>query len=513
MNLLTDPWMPVREGGRGPLRQISLEELLCVEGDWQVSLPRDDLELACIQIVTSLAQVLFLPESLAELRERLATPLSPEALADAIGPFRNWFDLDHPEYPFMQTRGVEAAEVTPIQKLLIGLPEGNNHAFFNGTGEVRRLGAACAAIALFNQASNCPSFGGGFKGSLRGGSPVTTLVAADNLRETVWRNVVTRDRVQVLMPVYDYAADRPTWVEPIVAGSTFAAADIGLLRGLFWQPARVELQRGKEYGACELIGGAAAPCYAGFRKAKFNYTIVGLWNHPHGAMTATTKKGTIERKFVSFTTRAPAWTQLSEFVVPRSLVEGAEEGHTPAAPVAQASPLLDGDLHLLVGGYRANQAAVVERRHELISLASGWAEQPDRLEALIDLGKTARAVLRGQLFYAAQGNKDLELKGIGVALHEKGEQLFYARSEGLVHERLRRFSWAEYKAEREQFATELAELCEDIFDRLTEPYAAKPEFIAIIAHARRGLNGKLRDLTEGADGKLIQKRRRAEARP
>ena len=33
-----------------------------------------------------------------------------------------------------------------------------------------------AAITLFNQASNCPSFGGGFKGSLRGGAPITTLV-------------------------------------------------------------------------------------------------------------------------------------------------------------------------------------------------------------------------------------------------------------------------------------------------------------------------------------------------
>ena len=39
---------------------------------------------------------------------------------------------------FMQTRGVASTEATPIQKLLIGLPDGNNHCFFNETGEVRR---------------------------------------------------------------------------------------------------------------------------------------------------------------------------------------------------------------------------------------------------------------------------------------------------------------------------------------------------------------------------------------
>ncbi len=65
----------------------------------------------------------------------------------------------------MQTRNVQAKEATPIQKLLIGLPEGNNHAFFNEVGEVKQLGSMVAAIALFNQASNCPSFGGSFKGT------------------------------------------------------------------------------------------------------------------------------------------------------------------------------------------------------------------------------------------------------------------------------------------------------------------------------------------------------------
>src|SRR5208283_3431404 len=197
MNLLTDTWIPVRaSGGTGPFKQISFEELLCGEGKWWVSLPRDDFELACQQLLVCLTQVLFLPANDQVLRERLRKRLSADEYDEAIKSMVDWFNLDHSEAPFMQTRGVKANETTPIQKLLIGMPEGNNHSFFNDVGEVRHLGASCAAIALFNQASNCPSFGGGFKGSLRGGAPVTTLVNGDDLRETVWKNVLSLPRVQ-----------------------------------------------------------------------------------------------------------------------------------------------------------------------------------------------------------------------------------------------------------------------------------------------------------------------------
>ncbi|MEE4377218.1 MAG: type I-E CRISPR-associated protein Cse1/CasA, partial [Candidatus Competibacteraceae bacterium] len=246
MNLLEEPWIPVRANlGSGPFRLLTLEELLCHDGDWRISLPRDDLELACIQLLVCMVQVMLLPENDTALLERLRQPLSSEALANGMEPCKSWYDFDHPTQPFMQTLGVKAAESTPIQKLFIGLPEGNNHAFFNGVGEVTQVGATIAAIALFNQASNCPSFGGGFKGSLRGGAPVTTLVMGSNLRETVWRNVLTLSRIRERLPGYqwDLSQDVPTWIKPIPEKATIQASEIGLARGLFWQPAHIELVR------------------------------------------------------------------------------------------------------------------------------------------------------------------------------------------------------------------------------------------------------------------------------
>ncbi|HUX28412.1 MAG TPA: type I-E CRISPR-associated protein Cse1/CasA [Terracidiphilus sp.] len=502
MNLLEDAWIPVRaDGGTGVFRLLTYRELLCEPGNWQVSLPRDDLELACVQLLVCMTQVMFLPEDVPALRARLETPLSPEAFAAGVKPCLDWFDLDHPTQPFMQSRGVKAAESTPIQKLLIGLPEGNNHAFFNEVGEVRRLSGSLAAICLFNQAANSPSFGGGFKGSLRGGAPITTLVAGKTLRDTVWRNVLTRPHImerQIRIPGFEQ--DQPTWVKPISEKTTIHWNEIGLVRGLFWQPARVELVKSEVVAPCDVLGGEAVPMYTGFDKEKFNFIVEGVWPHPHGAMTMSLKNGALEQKFSSFTTTAPAWTMLSEFVVPKNMDDpGAREGSIPAGPVSQANELDEGSMHLLIGGYRTKQASVLERRHELMSLAQGWSDDKGRLKQLVDLGKEAKKALRGKLYFAVQGSKDKGLKGIGAAIHETSEKLFYARTESLIHEVFSNvLTFTEWKSAKAGFTKQLATHCRVIFEELTDPYAMKPELIPVIAWARRSLNSDLAKLREEA---------------
>lgn len=504
MNLLKDPWIPVRaDSGTGAFCLLTYQQLMCEAGKgWQVSLPRDDLELACVQLLVCMTQVMFLPEDDRAWQKRLQNPLSLDELAAGIKPCLDWFDLDHPTQPFMQSRGVKSVENTPIQKLLIGLPEGNNHAFFNEAGEVRNLSGSLAAIALFNQASNCPSFGGGFKGSLRGGAPITTLVYGADLRETIWRNVLTRPRIakrQIAMPGFEY--DQPTWVKPILEKSIIPWNQIGLVRGLFWQPARVELVKSEELAPCDVLGGDAVQGYSGFRKEKFNFTVEGVWPHPHGAMTMNLRKDP-PVKFASFTTTAPAWTQLSEFVVPNN-APGAQEGSIPAEPVTQASALGDGDLHLLIGGYRTNQASVLERRHEMISLAQSWRDDKGRLPKLVEIGKEARKILYGKLMMASKGyenkKKKIKLAGIGAALNETSDKLFYARTENLIQVTFsNELTFSEWATARSDFAKHLAVYCCDIFDDLTNHYATKPELSPIIAWARYCLEAEFIKLREEA---------------
>lgn len=500
MNLLYSSWIPARaDNGVGPFRLLTYEELLCGQRHWAISLPRDDLELAGIQLLTCVTQIIFLPTDDATLRAYITKPLQPEYFADHVSPFRDWFDLDHPTQPFMQTRGIAAKEDTPIQKLLIGLPEGNNHAFFNEVGEVKRLGPTVAAIALFNQAMNCPGFGRDFKCGLRGSAPVTTLVAGlrNDLRETVWRNVLTLPRIRERLPNYqpDFRNDLPTWIEPIRTNEIInASLNIKLARGLFWQPAHLELVKAKEEAPCDVLSGRPDLVYSGFRKERFSFTVEGMWPHPHGVQIETLKKGALEKKFISFTTTAPAWTLLSEFMVPRDLnSKEVKGGCVPAGPVIQAGAICRREkLHLIVGGYRNKQASVLERRHELISLASGWQDKHDQIVQLVKIGKEAKKLLRGQLWFAAQGDKDRDMKGIGVPIHEPGEKIYYARTETLFYE----FLDQEEEGIEEQLASALITICTNIFKELTDPYAHKPELIPIIARTRRKLAKELNEMRE-----------------
>jgi CRISPR system Cascade subunit CasA len=340
-------------------------------------------------------------------------------------------------------------------------------------------------------------------------------VWGDTLRETVWRNVVTLALVQGRLPGYvpDFNRDKPTWIEPIVKNESIFSTDIGLLRGLFWQPAHVELIPSVVESVCDLTSQSFPMGYEKFSSEKFSYNMQGVWPHPHGVMIAAKKKGKLEHKFSSFTTTAPAWTQLSEFVV-SGLNADTGEGTTPAAPVQQASQLDPSQLHLIVGGYRNKQAAVLERRHELISLAQGWSENSDYLVRLVNVGKGTKTILRGKLYYAVQGDKKKDLKGIGAPIHETGEKLFYARTEGVLHEFFQdSMTFKEYKVSRGRLAVSLAEICKQIFNELTDSYAHKPELVPIIAVARRSMNYELHNIVEGdqQNAKARKKQKRTKA--
>lgn len=506
MDLLRNAWIPVRHrNGAVTGDLITLEEQLCGSEAWDIALPRDDLEMACLQLLICLVQVMFPPDDAPALRQRAKTPLSPEEFADGVAKLGDWFDLDHPEWPFMQTRGTKAGKVTGIQKLLLGLPEGSNHCFFNEAHEVRLIGAPIAAISLFHQGSNSPSFGGGpeggFKASLRGNAPITTLVSGNDLRKTIWRNILTRKFLRDHRNGYefDFSKDKPVWVEPIERDKIIYAKDIGLLRGLFWQPARVELLKDDAKQPCDLLGGEPGIAYSGFLKEPLGYKVEGVWPHPHGVFMFEIKKGKREEKYLSFTATAPAWTQMSGFVIPIGDKSKDKTACEPAWQIAQFGKVWHRQkLNLLVGGYRVeNGAALRERRHELFSLASGW-EAGSNLKHLVELALKSRDALRKKLFYVGKGNKDKGFKGLGVGLQKTGEVLFFRRTERLVQSALAdvAFDDAGFNTHRENFVAALAKVCRDIFNELTEPYAAKPELIPIIAVARAGLGTELARLQQ-----------------
>ncbi|MEZ5593688.1 MAG: type I-E CRISPR-associated protein Cse1/CasA [Gammaproteobacteria bacterium] len=474
MNLLTAPWIPVSSAD---MPGITLQTLLCQENpELAIRFHRDDIELATLQMLVCLVQVLFLPDNKHTLRERLAKPLTEQEFQAGIAPFVDMFDLRHETHPFMQTRGVSAKDATPVQKLFAGLPEGNNHALFNDAGEITAVPAAWAAIALFNQAVNCPSFGGGFKGGLRGEAPLTTLIRGNSLRETVWFNVLNREYLTASLPhLENIKEDLPVWINPIAEKSTIHAHQIGLLRGLFWQPAKVELLW-NEAGQC-----------IGFKKEKFNYTVDGFWQHPHSPFIVKPKQN--KKFYLSFRRSEPAWTYLNELLV-HKLTD--KQGHVPALVISHFQEVFHHrTLHLIVGGYKNKQASIIQRRHELLSLASGWDENMQNLEQLINYAMDIKGKLSWTL---REFGKKANLPKLDLSAN--AEARFYLDSEDFIYSRLQQVDWNELIPEKQRFFDRLASLATRIFEEVTQPYQnlTEPKMLKALAESERLLRRALNKL-------------------
>lgn len=481
MNLLTDPWIPIREHGQA--LTIGLEDLLCENRDWQISCPRDDFELATLQMLIGLVQTLFMPADNKELRRREAVPMNRHEYQQGIADRLDWFDLLHPSQPFMQHRGVEAKESTPIQKLFVGLPEGNNPAYFNPVGEMAQVGLNYVAIALFNQASNSPSFGGGFKGSLRGGAPITVLIKGRTLRQTIWRNVLSRQMLEA--KGYSLEKDVPNWIRRVSAKDQVSPAEMGVSRGLFWQPAHIELEVVQQPGKCDLSGEMTSAYVKGFRKEKFDYQLIDVWRHPHSPREWSRKKGEQEIRYPSFTHTAPAWTELTAIIVQEEYGEQAKEGHELPLTISQYIHAFRGEsLTLMIGGYRNKQALILQRRHELVSLSEGWEEQMPTIHHLLKMAKAIHDELRAKTFGYGKSLKLDKPDG----LSRRASEQFYLRSESTMYGILREItSNSQEKAVIEELFGQLNRLARDIFDRLSLPYQHSPTMLEAYVGARNRL--------------------------
>jgi CRISPR system Cascade subunit CasA len=260
MNLLTAAWIPLQY--QGNYQKISLQQFLCGEQTGELCLPRDDMELACLQLLCAITQVLLLPSDKKALLKYLKEPISADIYEDACSDKMDWFDLNHEKTPFMQFRDVTPSKTEPytnMDKLLAGVSDGANKTFVNPQDLGAGLCESCTSIALFNMANNAPSVGGGFQGSFRGNTPITVLIKGSNLRETVWLNILSEEAVEKIMPWHeDTKNQKPNYVDKDIAGKSIDASRIGLARGLLWQPAHYELYPPIENTICSCCQGNRA---------------------------------------------------------------------------------------------------------------------------------------------------------------------------------------------------------------------------------------------------------------
>jgi len=504
MNLLTAAWIPIQH--QGNYQKISLQQLLCGEQTGAVCLPRDDMELACLQLLCAITQVLFLPSDKKEMLKYLKEPISAGIYEDACSDKMDWFDLNHEKTPFMQFRNVTPSKTEPytnMDKLLAGVSDGANKTFVNPQGLGAGLCESCTAIALFNMANNAPSVGGGFQGSFRGNTPITVLIKDRDLRETVWLNILSEEAVGKIMPWHeDTKNQKPNYVDKDIAGKSIDASRIGLARGLLWQPAHYELYPPIENTICSCCGFKGL-VYINFKKEKFKYSLKGYWPHPFSATKYNFDKDNKDEKinvtFNSFTTTAPAWTHLSSFLF---LNKNKKEGGSPAPIIEQAKSILNGKpLDLIIGGYRykpPQTATITARCHELFSLSEGWDEHEVGMRLLISTAVGYKQVLRKALYSfvsraivnaGSKKNKDR----IGEICSSM-EAIYYQRTEGIVRNRLAAIKADMLPAEKLTLHEQLKTIVISLFNQATEPYSQEPKMLKALALARRTLHKHLQEL-------------------
>lgn len=359
MNLLFDPWIPVRcrSGTQRDIAPVQLTDPL----DPPIALVsvRPDFDGALAQFLIGLLQSTLPPEHPQDWRPLLDRPPTESQFAEAWAEHRSAFELlPATGAAFMQDLDAAAlaeAELRPIQTLLIEAPGANaienNADLFNKRDRIEALSPECAAMALLTLQINAPSGGQGHRTSLRGGGPLTTLIwprqDAQGNQTTLWQQLW-----------FNVRSGEPLWPEereqgwPWLAATRISRDEVKVRGGpdalhFFACPRRIRLHAEPANGRrCSLTGRTSETVVTGWRT--LNYGV----NYP------------------------------------------SEDFRHPLSPYYRTKP--DSPqwlpLHPREGGFSYRdfqQVATGSGLYELAPVVSAAANEPPRREALRELGAQA----------------------------------------------------------------------------------------------------------------------------
>lgn len=223
MNLLTDPWIPVRcRSGRA--RMISPLQLADTDDPpLELDAIRPDFNGALAQFLIGLLQWLV-PTSPSKWRKVAEGQDEPEW--GRLRELTPCFEFDTGRRRFMQDMDFEAAEANDLSTLLLEAPGGNtvknNADLFIKRSDGIALSLPLAAQALLTLQINAPAGGQGHRTSLRGGGPVSMLLWPDELDGqpvSLWR------KLWLNTAVLDGDEPRPEIVFPWMAGCLTSEKD------------------------------------------------------------------------------------------------------------------------------------------------------------------------------------------------------------------------------------------------------------------------------------------------
>jgi len=300
VNLINDPWIPVvtREGRRFRIAPWQLTEGIADDPIVIVAAPRPDFSGALLEFLIGLLQTEAAPEDRQGWAAWKEHPPSAEEIRDHLATAVPNFELFGDGPRFMQSFEPFEGKERPIADLVIDDPPyemvKRNKDHFIKRGRIRGLCPACVAAALYTANAYSPAAGRGHRTSLRGGGPVTTLMAPDPEREPeratlwylLWLNVLPRPVFQGLVPGNrDLVSPESTypWLAPTRTsenGESTTPLDMTPFHVFWGMPRRVRLGDPSELeGVCDICR-EQDRLYSAFSLRHGGMNYQGAWVHP-----------------------------------------------------------------------------------------------------------------------------------------------------------------------------------------------------------------------------------------
>ena len=277
-NLITTPWLPVRRRS-GDMERVSpcqINDRIAEDPIVGFAWPRPDFNGAAHEFLIGLLSTAAPPEDEDAWDDWWAQPPMPDDLQRRFERYADAFDLDGAGPRFLQDHDpLEGAKREDAATLLIDAPGTQtlhkNTDLFVKRSDGTALCRGAAAMALFTLSAYAPLGGRGYRTSLRGGGPMTTLAVVDHekLGETLWGRLWPNVETSAAIKERDDPGRRRTeddslvfpWLAPTrtsdKGGKQTSQSDVHPLQVYWGMPRRIRLEFEDSQGqACSLTGSA-----------------------------------------------------------------------------------------------------------------------------------------------------------------------------------------------------------------------------------------------------------------
>lgn len=467
MNLLIDPFVSTTIG------TLSLKQILTTRDRIDLVYGFDETQLACLQLLSSLATALFLP-SMEDIRRFAKRGISEQEYDQQLNKINiDWFN----DEIFMRSKPAagEKYGVDRIAKIVSGIEVSttkNASGLFSDAKMVTQCCPGCMVLLNYNIHMNIKGepFGAGGSTGIRGGGMLSTMICGDTLSKTIILNMFSNEHFTTLVQNPD-VNDTPMWIEA-PSGEIYFSHTIGLTRGLFALAYHIDYQKNDAECLCDICGQHSETNIKHFGKRNYKGSYgstdtgrkgkAGLWPHPFTPVSRT------DDVDVPISAEGPnwhSWEHLSSYVIGKEM----DKKFIIQAPiVSQYRDLgLKEKTSLLVGGNIADQASITGRIYDLYSFPSSWNENLDRVTTLIEHGLEVKDIFKRSLDKISDSKLDKNLLG---GIKQRAVNEFVANTQNIIQATLMDVNKKEAAELRKDAKKKIHSTAKTLFENLLDKY-------------------------------------------